>query len=136
MDRGDHLVYRAEWERFDRWQRAVASGAAEAVDFVGAEQLAADRVNAAEARVAELQAALRWYAEQRNYRYAGGDDRNAEHNEHYCRVMQDDAWLGGQPGSRARAALAGDGGGARQVKADPAVFGESNRLLGGDGGGA
>jgi len=35
-----------------------------------------------------------------------------------------------------RAGLLPDGGGARQVKADPAVFGESNRLLGGDGGGA
>ena len=22
-DRGDHLIYRDEWERFDRWQRAM-----------------------------------------------------------------------------------------------------------------
>jgi hypothetical protein len=26
-DRGDHLVYRDEWEQFDRWQRARAAAA-------------------------------------------------------------------------------------------------------------
>jgi hypothetical protein len=52
MDRGDHLVYREEWERFDRWQRLRDT--LEEVDFVGAEGFAADMVAAAQAEASRL----------------------------------------------------------------------------------
>lgn len=58
-----------------------------------------------ERHVQDMERALEWYAEWRNYRYPAGDDRLDEHNENYCAVIQNDRWLGGQPGSRARAAL-------------------------------
>jgi hypothetical protein len=58
MDRGDHLVYREEWERFDRWQRLRDT--LEEVDFVGAEGFAADMVAAAQAEASRLR-------EQRDY---------------------------------------------------------------------
>ena len=53
--------------------------------------------------------ALRYYAEPRNYRQTGGNDGTEDHNESYCPIIQNDQWLGGQPGSRARAALAASG---------------------------
>ncbi len=59
-------------------------------------------------QVGVLEAALRFYAEHRNYRWAAGHDFAADHDDIYCPMIQNDSWLGGQPGSRARAALDGE----------------------------
>lgn len=68
------------------------------------------RVKELEKQVADLRETLAYYAEWRNYRWAAPDERNSEHNESYCAIMQNDRWLGGEPGSRARAALASNTG--------------------------
>ena len=49
--------------------------------------------------------ALEFYAQWRNYRWPVPDDRNHDHVEGDCAIFANDSWLGGQPGSRARAAL-------------------------------
>lgn len=61
-------------------------------------------------RVAELEAALRWYGERRNYVPAAPPATPPPKH-----LMATDAWDGEGPGARARAALAGDGGGAKDA---------------------
>lgn len=53
--------------------------------------------------------ALRFYAERKNYRLAGGDPRCPEHGGYVCALEHRDSHDGGGPGARARIALAAAG---------------------------